>query len=339
MTQLPEIERFVSSTGVRIYRIPCQVFPSLLGYVHLLLGAGPPTLVDTGSGFQDSTKQVLAGLEAVHSRFGEAMQLADIGRIIITHGHIDHFGGLAELAALTKAEVAIHALDRRVLTAYEERVIVVTKALRVYLHRCGVPAEEQEALVEMYVFSKKHMHSVRVDRTLADGEELDGLRFVHAPGHCPGQVCIGVGDVLLSADHVLERTTPHQSPESIMPYTGLGHFLESLAKVRALTGFATVLGGHEGPFTDLHGRIDKIFASHQRKLDRVRSFLADADQALTIRELTRKTYPKTEGFHQLLALEEVGAHVEYLDQRGELAVDNLEEVERGDNPPLRYRLA
>jgi glyoxylase-like metal-dependent hydrolase (beta-lactamase superfamily II) len=339
MPALPEIERFVSSTGVRIYRIPCQVFPSLLGYVHLLLGAGPPTLVDTGSGFQDSTQHVLAGIETVRSGFGEAVQLADLGRIIITHGHIDHFGGLSELTAHTRAEVAIHALDRRVLTAYEERVVVATKALRIYLGRAGVPADEQPHLLETYTLSKKHVHSVRADRTVADGEELDGLRFIHTPGHCPGQVCIAVGDVLLSADHVLERTTPHQSPESIMPYTGLGHFLESLAKVQTLEGVDTVLGGHERPFRDLHGRIDKIVASHQRKLDRVRSFLADSEAALTIRDLTHKTYSKAEGFHQLLALEEVGAHVEYLDQRGELAVDNLDEVEREDNPPVRYRLA
>jgi hypothetical protein len=48
-------------------------------------------------------------------------------------------------------------------------------------------------------------------------------------------------------------------------------------------------------------------------------------------------YPKVEGFHVLLALEEVGAHVEYLYQRGRLRVDNLDEVERAVNPPVRYR--
>jgi hypothetical protein len=47
-------------------------------------------------------------------------------------------------------------------------------------------------------------------------------------------------------------------------------------------------------------------------------------------------YPDRHGYDVLLALEEVGAHVEYLYQRGRLAVYNLDEVEREGNPPLRY---
>ena len=38
----------------------------------------------------------------------------------------------------------------------------------------------------------------------------------------------------------------------------------------------------------------------------------------------------------LLALEEAGAHVEYLFQRGELRIANLEDVTREPNPTIRY---
>jgi hypothetical protein len=39
----------------------------------------------------------------------------------------------------------------------------------------------------------------------------------------------------------------------------------------------------------------------------------------------------------LLALTEVGAHVEYLYERGALRVLNIDQVERETNPPLRYQ--
>ncbi len=337
--ELPPVERFVSSTGVRIYRLPCEVFRNFVAFAYLLLEAGPPTLVDTGSGYDQSNDHLAAGIEEVRSRFGEPIGLTDIRRVILTHGHIDHFGGLPFVLEHARAEVCIHRLDRRVLTAFEERVIVATKALRVYLQRAGVEAEVQPALMQMYGFSKKHVRSVAVNFTLDHGMEFDGLRFIHTPGHCPGQVCIGVGDVLLSADHILERTTPHQSPESIMPYTGLGHYLESLDRVGQMGGFDLALGGHELPILDVYKRIDQIRDSHLRKLDRVLTLLREANVPSTVREIQRSMYPTVEGFNVLLALEEVGAHVEFLYQQGDLAVVNLDEVEADDNPALRYQVA
>jgi len=336
--ELPLVQRFVSSSAARIYRIPCEVFPRFIAYVYLVLEAGPPTLIDTGSGYGQSNEHILAGLETVRRDFNESLRSEEIERIILTHGHIDHFGGLATFADRTDAEVGIHALDRRVLVAYEERVVVATKALRVYFEWAGVEPELKDDLIAMYGFSKKHVRSVPVDFTLADGQQLDGMRFIHTPGHCPGQVCIMLGDVLLSADHILERTTPHQAPESITAYTGLGHYLESLDKVSKIGGFDLALGGHEKPIHNVYQRIDAIRQSHQRKLNRMLDIVREYDGPPTIRDMMKVMYPDVKQFNVLLALEEVGAHVEYLYQLGELAVENLDEVQREDNPPLRYHV-
>jgi glyoxylase-like metal-dependent hydrolase (beta-lactamase superfamily II) len=263
----------------------------------------------------------------------------DIRRILISHGHIDHCGGVAFMVEQTGAPVGIHPLDRRVLTAYEERVVVASKDVRVFLERAGVSHKLRDGLMELYGFAKKHVRSVPVNFSLGEDTEFDGMRFIHAPGHCPGQVCILIGDVLLSADHVLARITPHQAPESITHYTGLGHYFESLAKARRVEGIRLTLGGHEEPILDLYARIDDIRASHQRKLERVCEALQAVGEPLTVSQISKLIYPDRHGYEVLLALEEVGAHVEYLYQRGYLSVCNLDEVEREANPPLQYCLA
>lgn len=333
---LPPVARFESDTGVRIYRISCQAFPGLVVHCYLLLGAGPVTLVDTGSGYGDSTRQLLDGIRAVREEFREPVGLRDIRRILITHGHVDHFGGLAQAAEPIEAAIGIHDLDRWVLETYEERLLVATKALRFFLAQAGVEPARRAELVEMYTYAKRHVRSVTVDFAVTDGQELDGLRFIHTPGHCPGQVCIRIGDVLLSADHVLPITTPHQSPESITAWTGLGHYLASLDRIGREDGVRVALGGHETPIGDLPGRLVAIRRDHERKLARVGELLRDP-RGLTVAELTATMYPRVRDWHVLLALTEVGAHVEYLYERGVLGVVNLDEVAREENPALRFR--
>jgi glyoxylase-like metal-dependent hydrolase (beta-lactamase superfamily II) len=307
----------------------------LVVHCYLLVGAGPITLVDTGSGYGDSTRQLLAGIASLGDLFGEPVTAHQIERVIITHGHLDHFGGLAQVTGPITAEVGIHELDKWVLVSYEERVIVATKAMNFYLEQAGVAAPKRQQLIELYGTGKQHIRSVPVDFTLFDGQELDGLEFVHTPGHCPGQVCIKIGDVLLSADHVLPKTTPHQNPESITAWTGLGHYLEALVKIAKVPGIRLALGGHEGPIENFYDRIEEIRVDHERKLDRIAGLLR-TPEGFTIADLCDRMYPGVRDWNGLLALTEVGAHVEYLYERGFLRVVNVGEVEREANPPLRY---
>ncbi len=334
---LPPVARFTTSTGVKIYRISCQAFPGLVAHCYLLVGAGPVTLVDTGSGYGDSTRHIFEGFEAIRREFGESLGLRDVERVIITHGHMDHFGGLAQVTGPITAEVGIHELDKWVLVSYEERVLVATKAMGFYLEQAGVVPERRARLLELYGEGKQHVRSVRVDFTLFDGQELDGIRVIHTPGHCPGQVCLLIGDVLLSADHVLPRTTPHQNPESITAWTGLGHYLEALARIGRVDGIRLALGGHEQPIERFYDRLEEIRTDHERKLDRIAGILTEPG-GLTIQELSDRMYRGLTGWNVLLALTEIGAHVEYLYERGALRVVNVDELRDQLNPALRYRV-
>ena len=56
----------------------------------------------------------------------------------------------------------------------------------------------------------------------------------HVPGHCPGQVCLQLDEILFTADHVLSYTTPAQAPEFIYRWTGVGHYFDSLRKAKKI---------------------------------------------------------------------------------------------------------
>ena len=339
MPRLPAVKRFVSDSGLRIYRIACNVFPEFTGRVYLLLGPRDATLIDTGSGQGESTQQILAGLETVRTEFGEPFQPPDIGRILITHSHIDHIGGLPEMVRLTGAAVGVHPLDSRIISAYNERAAACKLSFDRFLRQAGVESERRKTVLRTFGYGKDRVASVPVDFTLNDGDKLDSLKVVHTPGHSPGHVCMAVDNILLAGDHVLARTVSQQWPESVAPYTGLGHYLQSLEKVRRMAKIDLILGGHEPPIHDVRQRIEEIRKIHDRRLERVLEIAGRADRPLTIDEIAERMYSRPEGIHAMLALCDVGSRVEYLDQRGQLAIVNAQECQGQREPVYQYRPA
>ena len=229
-------------------------------------------------------------------------------------------------------------LDQRAITSYREFAVVGNSRLDAFLQYAGVDPARRAALLKISHYVGTPVEGVRIHQTLSDGQHLDGMEIIHTPGHSPGHICIVIGDILLSGDHILSQTVPQQWPENTAPYTGLGHYLESLEKIRRVTGLGLTLAAHEKVMHDVYGRIETIRGAHQRRLGRLLDMLAKAPKPLSIHEIAGELYPETTGFRAVLAVTDVGSRVEYLYQRDQLTVANLEEVEAAETPVYRYQI-
>lgn len=318
-----------------IFALPLEVFPDFWAYAYLVLVDDFRVLIDAGSGFGDSNRHLEAGFRQVSAHIGREITLQDLTHVFITHGHIDHFGGLTYVSANTRAQVGVHELDRRNLTNYEERLAVVSNRLEEFLVEAGVAEDRLPRLLEMYNLPKALFSSVNVDFTYeAMNMRVGPFEFLHVPGHCAGAVVIRLHDVLFSGDHILSGISPHQAPERLTLNTGLGHYLQSLQAALDWAGDVRLtLGGHRDPIEDLDTRVAEIRALHVERLEQVWHYLR---QPHTIAEISHHLFGEVHGYNVLLALEEAGAHVEYLYQRGRLGIANLAELENGHGPVTLY---
>jgi glyoxylase-like metal-dependent hydrolase (beta-lactamase superfamily II) len=270
----------------------------------------------------------LAGLEQV------GIGPSDLTHILLTHAHIDHFGGLTKLRPLTDAKIGFHELDVQTVSHHEARIALTGRRLASFLRETGLASDTCVQILSMYRFSKAIYQSVPVDFSLeALDMQLGPFGFIHLPGHCPGHIAILLDDVVFCGDMVVEGVTPHLSPESIHPYSGLDHYLESLTRLQSWAKDARLIfNGHDDVITDLPAQIK---STKQNILRRIGKAVEALHTPLTIEEVSRAVYGETSGYNQLLVIEKTGAYVEYLYEHGMIGITNPDELEQGQ--PARYQ--
>ena len=128
---------------------------------------GQVTLVDAG--MRGSPPRILQALAELGSSAN------DVTRIVVTHSHADHVGGLSGTVEATGAEVAVHVEDAE--DVREGR---------------GAPLDPSTWLGRVRTRNSA-ADPAPVDTVLHDGDVLPvagGLRVVHTPGHTPGHVSL-----------------------------------------------------------------------------------------------------------------------------------------------------
>lgn len=189
---------------------------------------GASAIVDTGE--TEELAEQLAALDPA----------PDIRMILLTHGHIDHAGGLVFLQQRWDVPTYLPRLEKPLFDT-----------LPVQGRMFGMPALDRPC--------------GRVDHYIDDGDTIalgeTTLHFLSTPGHTPGQGCyfddhdILVGDTLFAGS--IGRTDFPMSDPRVM--------VESLRRLMDLPGHLRVHSGH-GPMTTLGAElVDNPFLGYIRR--------------------------------------------------------------------------
>ncbi len=322
-----------------VHRIPVPVpFPQAGGPVNVYLveeAGGGFFLFDSGLGSPDGTAAVEAGV----ARLGK--KLSDATRIVVSHGHVDHYGAARFVQERHGGELPVyaHPADAPKMVEGGWRWSDQAPRYGAYLARLGVPAEVLAVVVRASGAGFELARRVREVRPIGEGEVLRGravkFEVMHMPGHTPGLLCLYDREqrLFISDDHLLEKISPNPLIE-LGPNGEEGFFRPLLAYLASLgrlhpLDVDLVLPGHGPGFTGHRRVIDSLVFFYGKRQAKIRDALAKGPR--TGWEVTAALFPLAKPPDAFLTVSETVANLEVLEARGEIARED-------DGATIRFRL-
>lgn len=303
--------------------LPLEGLTSVNCYV--VHGDDETVLVDPGWSSPDTERTLLRELDEL------GLAPGDIGRIITTHHHWDHY--TQGLAWQVRHGIPVHLGrgDDLSIRAWFDLEGAFPRQVAL-LRSAGAPelADEVAALP-----AEVHEQDMDFDLPagwLDDGDVVDcggvGIRVMATPGHTRGHVCLEIlgEDLLLTGDHVLPRISPSIAYEREPDPLSLLSYLASLRLVTAQPRLR-MLPAH-GPVDALPGsartRALELIEHHRERLAVIaalvgagRSTAYDVAAAMTWTRRDRRLRD-LEPIHRMTAVLEAEAHLVLLAREGRL---------------------
>ncbi len=156
-----------------------------------------------------------------------------IEKILLTHHHTDHTGGLHYL---------YQHLKPRIFVSEEDEIYVSGKEKR--------PVPRNKILYPLYFIIKPFMNPKPVTQLelIHDGELIDGFTTYHLPGHTMGSMGFLRDNVMFSGDAGITKKGKVRLGTSIFAES-MDHAQSSLKKMATLE-FDMILSGHGAPILE-----------------------------------------------------------------------------------------
>jgi glyoxylase-like metal-dependent hydrolase (beta-lactamase superfamily II) len=287
--------------------------------VNLYVIAGSHgAVIDGGYGNRASIRHFIDEYRKIEHLCASRAEPFEVGRILLTHAHPDHFSGIAPLrAALGLSAVLARRSAELIATRHAYRQSY--RDLRPRHSRFGEMLARIEDWIYEWIYGTHFLPDPDNVIDLPAAIEISGEQWelFLSPGHADDHVSIYNRDkgILFSGDNILRSVTTWLGPPS--QTCRLYRVARSHTRAPRLD---LILSAHGSPITSPRERIEEIISVRRRRTAQLLEIVRqNGANGITERELLREIY-STEGFmKRLLAQGWVEITLASLEKEGKIS--------------------
>lgn len=302
----------MNADSVRTITVPT---PYPVGPANVyLIRREPVTLIDTGPLTDEAWDGLTAGLAAA------GLNVADVERVLLTHGHQDHFGLAQKVADRSGARIFGGKLDRGGFRMRRNAKLLLDSLARADF---GLPSR----LLMMVSVSHVDLFAA----PLAAWDELEGGEVLagdgwsvlvrSTPGHTPGSLTFEIPEagILFTGDTVLRDITPNaivdEDPERPgEAFRSVTRYFETLDEIGRSNRGSALLTGHGRMIPDYPAHRERVRKKYTVRIRQIERLLATGPK--TVRALVAGLFPAVKAVNVFLAYSEVLGFLMYLEDKG-----------------------
>jgi glyoxylase-like metal-dependent hydrolase (beta-lactamase superfamily II) len=233
------------------------------------------------------------------------LDISVIDYILLTHGHLDHFGLADYLQNEFGAEILIHKLDKDKLEDYRNAIKWFDENYELIIE--GGYSKEEISEIKNKLISTIEM--IKLPRSfkayenlrLVIGEKV--LTSIHLPGHTQGSVGYSIDDKIFSGDVAIEGST------------AIENFRKEINSLQKLKFFNYIYPSHrKTPLT--RSDIEKL---ENHFIDRLEEILKITKNGMKLKDIVRKIYGEKiyeNPIRALIPIRQVISYLLYLEEEG-----------------------
>jgi len=258
-------------------------------------------IYDAGYGSRKTVKLFIKELNEIKKFYEENKSVFELTRILVSHGHPDHFSGLKRIQKALGVKIVLTEITAEIIRnksnfmksfnadSYKD-YFIVPKGIRHKIRNFVRNLFSNLFFKQLYGLSFITNPDEIIEKNTEISINGEKWQIFHSPGHAIDHISLynEKKGVLLSGDNILNSITTWLGP----PNCNIEDYIKSIATIRELPNLKIILAAHGSVIVNPTERLDEILKHRKERTQQVLDIIKESStNGINPDNIIRRLYP------------------------------------------------